>query len=410
MRKQTSIQQVTINKLLDKYERSKTFTGTNQVNQSFAGKIGELFPRYQDDAEYDFFCDVNEALKKLEKEGLVCLRIKRGSIVEEVILNTDRLEDCYRYANREPKKEAYRWLLETMEQFAGSGVLDDYFAAQRIKIEKNQKVEYFDGNKEEYRDLLKLIIGLLENEEEQFIRDFSIRQFGDSKRVEQLASRAAALLYQYGDYQDKDAVLEECGVVKTPTYLCLKGKAVLTLGEQTIDLSRLKGDLALSTASLKELVSVRVTGNRVVTVENLTSFHDYGSAEDFVIYLGGFHNRTKRAFLQFLYQRNEGKEYRHFGDIDAGGFYILEHLKEKTGIDFRSMHMDVASLRRYSHLTRPLTGTDRKRIQSLLDMQEKKLVQGTLQEDYRDVLRFMLEHDCKLEQEAVGKSVIEKEK
>ena len=53
--------------------------------------------------------------------------------------------------------------------------------------------------------------------------------------------------------------------------------------------------------SLKELDKIEVLGDCVVTVENLTSFHDYNGAEDFVIYLGGFHNTTKRKFLMYLY-------------------------------------------------------------------------------------------------------------
>lgn len=69
-----------------------------------------------------------------------------------------------------------------------------------------------------------------------------------------------------------------------------------------------------------------------------TSFHDYSAEDDFVVYLGGFHNKVKRDFLLYLYQWNPEKEYRHFGDIDAGGFYILEHLKKETGIPFRSLY------------------------------------------------------------------------
>ena len=114
----------------------------------------------------------------------------------------------------------------------------------------------------------------------------------------------------------------------------------------------LKGDIALSTATLKELDEIQVRGRRIVTIENLTSFHDYADRNDFIVYLGGFHNKTKRRFLLSLYEKNPDKEYRHFGDIDAGGFYILEHLKAKTGIPFRSMHMDVETLKKYSSLTK----------------------------------------------------------
>lgn len=191
-------------------------------------------------------------------------------------------------------------------------------------------------------------------------------------------------------------------MVKTPTYVCVKGTDVLVLGEQTIDLSKINGDLALSTASLRELDKVQVLGKRVVTVENLTTFHDYAGAEDFVIYLGGFHNRTKREFLMFLYEQNPNLEYRHFGDIDAGGFYILEHLKEKTGIPFLSMFMNVNTIKQYKEQSKTLTVKDRERIANLLNRIESKTKEDSSIEDYSDVLHFMLDYNCKLEQEAIN--------
>ena len=88
------IQQITINKLLDRYENSKTFTGDNQVNQSFERRVGELFPKYNDDAEYELFCDVNEALKVLEKLGFVHLKIQKNGIIVKVVLIDEKLYEC----------------------------------------------------------------------------------------------------------------------------------------------------------------------------------------------------------------------------------------------------------------------------------------------------------------------------
>jgi len=399
--RQKEIQRKTIHSLLDKYEKSKTFLGENQVNQKFSRRIIELFPRYNDDAEYDFFCDVNEALKELQRVGLVILQFQRGDIIKSVELNLLQLEQCYAFVDRESRKEEQDWVLEAMNQFQGCTVLDNYFATQRVKISKNQKIEYFDGNKQEFLDLLALVKFICANEEEQFIRDFSVRYFSDSKRVEALATKAQALMYQYGEYQDRESVLEECGIVKTPTYVCLKGNGRMTLGGQIIDLSKLNGDVALSTASLKELTKIEILGDCVVTVENLTSFHDYGRKDDFVIYLGGFHNTTKRNFLMYLYEQNKDKKYLHFGDIDAGGFYIYEHLKCKTGIPFKTLHMNVDVLKKYSSQTKTLTQSDKKRIESLLKKLDDKFKQNAADEDYREVLQYMLENNCKLEQEAI---------
>ena len=396
-----SIQRTTINKLLDKYEKSKTFLESNQVTQSFEKKVTELFPKYNDDAEYELFYEVNEALKDLERMGLVCLKEQKNKIISRVSLNTGRLAECYEFVYREPKKEEQEWLKDAMKQFGGCAVLDSYFKVQQSKMAKNQKVEYFDGGREEYLDLLKLVAALSANEEEQFVRDYSMKLFKDSKRVEKLAAKAGALMFRYGDYQEKEAVFEECGIVSTPTYVCMKGNAVLTLRTQRLDLTGLKGDIALSTATLKELDEIQVRGRRIITIENLTSFHDYADRDDFIVYLGGFHNKTKRRFLLSLYEQNPDKEYRHFGDIDAGGFYILEHLKAKTGIPFRSMHMDVETLKKYSSLTKKLTANDRKRIANLFAKQNETGESDFLTEDYREVLQYMLVRDCKLEQEIV---------
>ena len=189
------IQSKTIHGLLDKYEKSKTFLGENQVNQKFSRRINELFPKYQDDAEYDFFCDVNEALDELQKAGLICVHFQRKGIITSVELNLLKLRQCYEFVSREPKNEEHDWLLEVMERYGKCTVLDKYFAAQRVKISKNQKVEYFDGRKQEFLDLLTLVELISTNEEEQFIRDFSVRHFLDSKRVEALANKAQALMY-----------------------------------------------------------------------------------------------------------------------------------------------------------------------------------------------------------------------
>lgn len=397
----TDIQKRTINALLDKFEKSKTFIGENQVCQRFSRRLSELFPKYNDDAEYDFFCEVNEALEELQNRGLIELDCQRAGIITKVELNLQQLDSCYAFVGRESKKEEHSWLLGVMEQFVGCSILEKYFMVQRMKIAKNQKVEYFDGNKQEFLDLLTLVTLICANEEEQFIRDFSVNHFSDSKRVQALAGRAQALMYQYGDYQDKDSVFEECGIVKTPTYVCMKGNGRVTLGGQVIDLVKLGGDVALSTATLKELSRLEVLGRRVVTVENLTSFHDYADTQDFVIYLGGFHNTTKRRFLIYLYEQNREKEYVHFGDIDAGGFYIFEHLRLKTGIPFRTIYMDTDILKEHHAQTKALTQSDRKRIESLLAKLNDRLEGNMPGEDYREVLMYMLENNCKLEQEAV---------
>lgn len=445
--------------LLDSYEKSKTFQGENLVNQTFSVNIGKLFPRYQDDAEYDYFCRVNRAMEELGSASLVTLEYQGQGLLKKVRLNPEKLEDCYKLLGRMPRRQEQQELAALWEDLLHweegadpgtegaakplscreDGALGNpwdgparerilpllrYIEAQRVRIGKNQNVEYYGHDLGEYRDLLTAARAVLENREEVFVRNFSIQLFHDSKRLEQLAPRLEALLYQYGEFQERGNVLEECGVVHTPTYVMMKGSGVLRLRDrrqgkrpgrrepepdQKIDLSRLKGDLALSTESLRSITELTVSGGRVVTVENLTSFHDYPAGNDFVVYLGGFHNKVKRDFLADLYRQNPTKEYRHFGDLDAGGFYILEHLKRKTGIGFRSLYMDAATLRRYEKDQKPLTENDRKRLQQLWQTLQEQKERGECLEDYGEVIGYMLDRGCKLEQEAVRLGGMEQE-
>lgn len=74
---------------------------------------------------------------------------------------------------------------------------------------------------------------------------------------------------------------------------------------------------------------------------------------------------------------------------DAGGFYILEHLKRETGIEFQPYKMDLETLKEYQEYTKKLTINDRDRLIKLKESQ------------FKEVIGYMLENDCKLEQEAI---------
>ena len=419
--------------LLDSYERSRTFRGDNQISQRFSVSAGKIFPKYNDDAEYDYFCQINESMEALCAEELVTLAYWKKGVLKKITLNLKRLDVCYEMLGRMPRRrereeivgiwdalcQGDEWYRQNESSQEHQVPLVKYIMAQRLRVEKNLNVEYYNHDLEEYRELLLAVKAVLENQEEIFIRNLSMRLFHDSKRMEQLKHKVEALLYQYGEYQERDFVLEECGIVHTPTYVMMKGNGSIKIGRkrrlsvnegidrevnfpdgQEIDLFLMEGDIALSTESVKSLKAVTVMGKRVVTVENLTSFHDYPAADDFVVYLGGFHNKVKRDFLLYLYQQNPEKEYRHFGDIDAGGFYILEHLKKETGIPFRSLYMDIKTLQRYCGDRKPLTENDRKRLRQLKEnLAERMRHEET--EDYGDVISYMLDENCKLEQEAV---------
>lgn len=376
--------------LLDKYERSKSFTGDNQKSQSFSVKLAKLYPKYEDEAEYELLRALDQTVMTLENAKFISSKRKKNGIVESITLNIGAIDAIYTHISRIPKSDLNERLLRMLDLYSDSNdVLFDFCNSQKERLSKNKKVEFFDGNPDEYEKLLKAVAMVYEVEDETYIRDFSIKVFGDSKVFESIMGKVKRLLFQYGDFPEEDTVLENLNIIKNPGHVYIKGSAVITINGQKIDISKFKGDIALSSMLLSQIDSIQVTGKRVITIENLTTFNSFNKNDDFVVYLGGYHNSHRRKFIMQIYHDNPCVMYRHFGDIDAGGFYILLHLREKTGVNFEPYHMGIAELQEYSKYTKPLTDNDIKRLRNLLNG------------EFSDVVNFMLEHNCKLEQEAI---------
>ncbi len=391
-----------LNTLIDLYEKSKTFTGDNKVRQSFSIRVSKLFPKYDDDSAFDFYTELNQVCTMLEEKNLVTLQKERSGKIRIVTLNLDCLDVCYAETSRTSKSDLNSKLKEIWQKYediSGSPESNEplhlYIEEQRERLRQNKSVQFFSGDFADYADYADLLLAVkevLSNEEEIFIRELSVKLFNNSKHLEEIESPVRSLLYKYGEYDDKETVLEEHNIIKTPTYVMVKGCGLLVFAEQKIDLEKISGDIALSTQTLKSLCSVELKGASVITIENLTSFHKYKATNELVIYLGGFHNSVKRDFIKLVERANPGTIFKHFGDIDAGGFYILEHLKSKTGINFLPHNMDVETLDANKENWISLSENDRTRLDSLSEKSNS----------YADVIEFMLKHNCKLEQETVS--------
>lgn len=109
-----------------------------------------------------------------------------------------------------------------------------------------------------------------------------------------------------------------------------------------------------------------------------------------MIYLGGYHNRIRRALLKMIYETIPDVQYYHFGDMDAGGFSILMDLRKKTGIPFKSYHMDLDTLKEYRQYAKRLNESDRNRLEKI-----------GKEKEFSEVIEFMLEENIKLEQECI---------
>ena len=381
---------IILNQLLDKYEKSKTFRGDNRVQQKFTVKVDAIFPDYKEHSNIEGFEMINQAVEQLVRENIVRAKFNKAKVCSQVTLNQSSLDGAYKKAARTSKKAINEDIIGVLEKYRDENdILNSFVEKQLQRIKNNNPVHFYNKDIGDFHNVLMAVDEILKVEEETYERDFSVRVFKDSKAFEKIRPKVVNLLFEYGDFPEKDQVLETLNIVKNPTHVHFKGAGYMVLSGQTIDFSSFKSDIALSSSLLEDVESIKITGKTVMTIENLTSFHSAKKEGVFIVYLGGFHNKVRREFIKKIYKDNPDISFCHFGDVDAGGFYILQHLKNKTGIDFKPYKMDIQTLKEYSDFWKPLSENDGRRLSNLLES------------EFGETVKYMIENNCKLEQEAV---------
>lgn len=393
-----------LNSLLDSYEKSLLFTGKNKVNIriSFPFTVTSV-PEYFDESSL-LYEELHLKLKELEQRGFIRIIWKKDNhIIRKVVLEESRITELYRFLKRTPKVDSVGKtlkLLDDLKSRCDTPVCGSFIAWLCNRIQDDESVkEYLDlEQQEQTARLLQAIYYIEKNREGCYIREFSIRHFGDSKILDGLLGLIGKVMRRFGgQFEEMDvyAILAEYSIYHTPNYIYLKGDSgILYLGDTRINLGGLQQGIGISGEDLPFLkISDTERIKKVITIENLTTFFSWQEPDSILIYLGGYHNSVRRMLLSLLYAKLPQAEYLHFGDIDAGGFEIYEDLCSKTGISFRPYYMDLETLKAYEGYAKKLTLNDRKRIESMRKRNGNCL--------YQDVLDYMLAENVKLEQECI---------
>lgn len=387
--------------LLDKYEKSKTYKGTNLVTQSFAVDPTAVWREYTSDfADVEQINDFETDMECLEKQDLLIVRREEGEI-KRLIACKERIPEYYDILQRKPRKDEVQEQIDFYRMWSEKGnmLITSYCQEQIERISSGKKA---DNTLDIAEKLLQLLSYLLTNKEELMERELSIIIFSDSKTFQKkYRAKVCRLLCRYMEFESKlegidnvrereKVILEEFNIYANPSYVYLKGKVSIGLknGEHLIIG---EAPLALSAELMEEITSITVESRKIVTVENLTSFRRVNVPGNTYIYLAGYHNTVKQSLIKRIAEENPGKEWFHFGDIDPDGFYILEHLKHGTGIDIIPLLMGSEQLEVYKKYCKPLNENDLAKANNLIQ-------KGC----YVNVLQYMLRYNCKLEQEIVS--------
>lgn len=413
-------QKQVLNGLLNKYEKSSLSRGTNQVRVHISYPITKrAMPEYFDETS-TAYATIHEQLESLEEKGwieLVWQGGHEGHILEKCVLNPEHLEEIYTFLGRMPRQERERIFLEECRKIRQELKIDSqrdlsaFLTYIEARVERGESIAQYASldDPKGFEGLCRMVYGILTNEEECFLREFSIRIFHDSKAAEKELGKACRVIREFSDDASleeltNDELLAEYMIYRNPSWIMMKGSGRLTIGGNSgdvINLAQIPGGFAVTDESVPHIHWIR-EGNSaapaVLTIENLTTFHRWNLPEldghpVICLYLGGYVNSIRRTFLKGIYRTFPDAAYLHFGDIDCGGFRIWHHLVQSTGIPFKPFLMGPEVLRRYLPECRPLSDTDRNTL--------KKMLNDPAYSEIRPSLLEMQETGRKLEQECV---------
>lgn len=404
-----------LSKLLDQYEKSVTYVGENKVKQVFSVKPSDIFKGYNKDflppeqlfQEKEF----ERLIRQMESEGLIHVVPPNTGILRQICAVPERWEDYYACLNRTEKNILKKRLEEVYHRFCQCDLLEAY-GKEKLQTLKNSRARKLDEKKvekeiTEAEAIWNLVQFLKENREKQrttLEREMSEAVLHDSKQWEKIyRKKVCGILEHTGRYDEplaeleeererQTALLEEFYIYSNPAYIYLKGDARICL-EDGREL-RIYHDLPMSIPfeTFQKAKSIQIRDAELMTVENLTSFHRLEREHIFYLFLSGYHTRTKQALLQRIARENPGLSWHHFGDLDPDGLAIAGHLIRKTGLPFQLCAMGVQELQRFQTYAKPLEAPDRAKAEAMIK-------QGS---SYAGILRYMLEHNCKLEQEIIS--------
>lgn len=400
-----NIQKSVLNALLEKYDNSKTFKGSNKVRQNFYIRPEDIFPDYKDDfADAARISDFENDIEYLERENLVKVK-KSGSVIMRVYAVTEKIPMYHEIIGIIDKRETLNNFGIILRGFMGRNPFLDKICSEQLNRVENFKAPNIvqNPNAEKLERILKCLDFILNNKEEILERELSIKIFGDSKIFEkEMKTKVCTLLEKYcvlnfEDFHEDDKniknemLLSHFQVLKNPTYFYFKGNGHVIFSDGTkVELSY-RFPVALCSDSVKDITDIKISCGTIMTIENLTSFNRYCSKETFCLFLSGYNNSCKTEFLKKIFADNSQKNWLHFGDTDPCGFLILHNLRTKTGIDFQPYLMGIYELTCFERYCKPLEPNDITKAKSMVENQI-----------YPNIARFMLDSNHKLEQEIIS--------
>jgi len=407
--------------LVRKYENSASFAKGEVARQKpqISFTSGPFQADYEDEMDFRKKEWIHDVVTELAAQGIVSVKwekFQEGRKLAKVYLEPERLELAYEQAGitpRDLKMERLSLILGPLADHPWEWVAR--WAREMIQALEERKTAGLDlEDPEGYERLVMVLKELPKLEDDIPKRVLSQRLFHDTKMFERVVERRLVHLIQSrsGIECDSDAeALESVGISDQPRGVWVAGTLTCSVGGEALAVDRFPGGIGLSRETVRRLTVDAIRGERIVLIENLTSWHQWVKARhgenELVVYTGGFPNRSVQLLLfkiaSCLYgDARESLEggaggdmpVYHWGDLDAGGIHIFEFIRERYFPDLLPLGMDEGSYLRYVDTGLPFSRAYARRLADMLE--SGKFTR------WRGLLELMLEYGKRIEQEGMA--------
>ena len=406
---------IILSRLLDKYERSKHLLepGASARRVMLRVEKKELPEyRYQEAEIRDAF---NHAASELERDDLISVEwFKDRPVLSTVVLNLDRVMECYQLTGRIHPKELAA-AVKDMVSARLSRVTVDWVAAWRDEVcrEAEEQCRVPQLCKKNLSALSDLLTALAEydalNGNAVTMRAFSSKCYHDTKYFEREIREAflkAALQTNAGLAEacelealgDRERLIY-LGIYPRPELYELSGRCVIHTHRGSVDAAAMVPyGLALPSTAVDGILSLDLREIRkIVFIENKTNYDAYLVSEqrsdELVLYHGGFLSPQKRKlFAKVQESITTDAEVFFWADIDLGGFQMFRNLQQIIP-SLRPMRMSEKEVEEYRR-------NGYKRSEDYLEKVRKALEENRFPM-FCGALRCILEYGVTIEQETM---------
>ncbi len=354
-----------------------------------------------------------------QKEGFICAMksaselglidydwegYEEDNIIKSVWLRQDAIDTAYKAISRASKYDKSSLVIDALSVL-------DFINYEWMSSLKSDVIEKFNKTKtvtpilfddvDRCLEMLKLLSFLdIHIEERLHERLISVKLYNDSKHFQKhLKGKLLSLVRKYTDINEDTVALASVGITHNPETIEWCGPLRIKLNGCWLDFGVFETGAIInadSVTAIESLMPDEVT--KVTFIENRGTYDHYKkhrAKSELVIYHGGFAGLKKQQFYRVLYDTLPDAAYQHWSDIDLGGFRIFVLLKQIIPT-LSPYKMDIETLKEAEGYWMSISKEYIKQLALLLDRQSYEV--------FHDLIHYMLVHNCRLEQEAIGLS------